>query len=44
VGLSNEEGTKSIFSVRSIDLRYAAYSRSDGLKANMFSVGVDFDF
>jgi hypothetical protein len=44
VGLSNEEGTKSIFSVRSIDLRYAVYSRSDGLKANMFSVGVDFDF
>lgn len=43
-GISNENNTKKILSVKAISLLYSNYKRSDGLMAGMGSVLVEFEF
>lgn len=44
LGLRNEEDTKYIFSLSSLGVRYAYYSRQDGLSTQSFTLELNFDF
>lgn len=43
-GVSNESNTRKVIAVKSISLLYSNYKRSDGLRADMGSLLVEFEF
>ncbi len=43
-GIKNEEGSRYLFSLASVGLRYAYYMRSDGLKAHSVSLELNLSF
>lgn len=43
-GISNESNTKKVIAVKAISLLYSNYKRTDGLRADMGSLLVEFEF